>query len=52
MHLGHLADAIIQILQYEHLLKKEKRHYIAVGTVKLFIKASAKHLQWQGEGLC
>ena len=50
LHFGHLADAFNQSdLHLVHLSEeKETTIYIAVGTVKMFIETSAKHLELQG----
>ena len=47
LHLGHLADALIQS---EYICqKKEKQHSIAVSTLKMFIETIAKHLHLLGK---
>ena len=47
VYLGHSAGAIIQSDKYI-CQKTEKQQYINLGTVKIIIETSAKHLQWLG----
>ena len=49
LHLGHLADGFIQSDKKTTTIHhKREKQFIAVGTVKMFIELSAKHLQVLG----
>ena len=46
LHSGHLADAFVKsVLRLVCTFVRRRRNYISVGTLRMFIETSARHLQ-------